>query len=213
MLARERFEAPPMHALDLKSNRLAISVQFARNYRGAPTPGLFDREIYLDVETLRLSHEVEGGWSNIRAFGLAVAVTWDREHNFRRWYEPDATALVAELETFTRVVTFNGNRFDLEVLRAYAPIDRLKPLSFDVLEELHKQLGHRIKLDQLAKETLQAEKSGDGLKAVEWWRAGERDRVASYCEQDVAILRDLVEHGRAKGHVVVSSRQVRVAWD
>jgi hypothetical protein len=33
------------------------------------------REIYLDVETQRLSHEVPGGWANIRAFGLAVAVT------------------------------------------------------------------------------------------------------------------------------------------
>lgn len=144
---------------------------------------------------------------------MAVAVTWDREHGFRRWFEPDASALVTELESFTRVVTFNGNRFDLEVLRAYAPIDRLKLLSFDVHEMLHKQLGHRIKLDQLAKDTLQAAKSGDGLKAVEWWRAGEREKVASYCEQDVAILRDLVEHGRAKGHVVVASRHVRVSWD
>jgi DEAD/DEAH box helicase domain-containing protein len=121
--------------------------------------------------------------------------------------------LVTELETFTRVITFNGNRFDLEVLRAYASIDRLKMLSFDVHEKLHKQLGHRIKLDQLAKDTLGTAKSGDGIKAVEWWRAGERDRVAAYCEQDVAILRDVVEHARAKGHVVVSSRRVSVAWD
>jgi DEAD/DEAH box helicase domain-containing protein len=169
--------------------------------------------VYLDIETLRLSHEVEGGWSNIRAFGLAVAVTWDREYAFRRWYEADAGTLITELESFTRVITFNGNRFDLEVLRAYGPIDKLKLISFDVHEKLHKQLGHRIKLEQLAKDTLQSAKSGDGIQAVEWWRAGERDRVASYCEQDVAILRDLVEHGRSKGHVIVSSRQVRVTWD
>lgn len=185
----------------------------ARSARGTPTSGLFDREIYLDVETLRLSHEVEGGWSNIRGFGLAVAVTWDRDHAFRRWFEPDASPLVAELEKFTRVVTFNGNRFDLEVLRAYAPVDRLKPLSFDVLEKLHKQLGHRVKLDQLAKDTLGAAKTGDGVQAVEWWRAGQPDRVAAYCEQDVALLRDLVEHARTKGYVVVSSRQVPVSWD
>ena len=48
--------------------------------------GLFDREIYLDIETLRLSHEVDGGWSNIRGFGMAVAVTWDKENGFRRWF-------------------------------------------------------------------------------------------------------------------------------
>jgi hypothetical protein len=28
---------------------------------------------------------------------------------------------------------------------------------------------------------------------VRWWRAGLKDRVAEYCEQDMAILRDVVE--------------------
>jgi DEAD/DEAH box helicase domain-containing protein len=181
--------------------------------READTAGLFDREIYLDIETLRLSHEVEGGWGNIRAFGLAVAVTWDKEHGFRRWFEADAAKLITELECFTHVITFNGNRFDLEVLRAYGPVDALRQRSFDVHEELHKQLGHRVKLDQLARETLGTAKSGDGFQAVEWWRAGEKEKTAAYCEQDVAILRDVVEHGRAKGFVVISSRPVRVTWD
>jgi len=167
----------------------------------------------LDIETLRLSHEVEGGWGNIPGFGLAVAVTWDKDQGFRRWFEGDAARLISELEGFTRIVTFNGNRFDLEVLRKYAPVDALRQRSFDVLEELYKQLGHRVKLDQLARETLGSAKSGDGMQAVAWWRAGQKDRVAVYCEQDVAILRDLVEHGRAKGYVTVSSRRVVVKWD
>ncbi len=140
-------------------------------------------------------------------------MTWDKENGFRRWFEGDAEKLVAELEKFTNVVTFNGNRFDLEVLRAYVPIHNLRERSFDVHEELYKQLGHRVKLDQLAKDTLGMAKSGDGLQAVEWWRAGEKDRVVKYCEQDVAILRDVVEHGRAKGFVVVSSKHVPVRWE
>lgn len=175
--------------------------------------GLFDREIYLDIETLRLSHEVEGGWSNIRGFGIAVAVTWDKDNKFRRWFEEDALKLIEELGQFTHVVTFNGNRFDIEVMRAYAPVDHVRKASLDILEELHKVLGHRVKLDQVAKETLGTSKSGDGLKAVEWWRAGQKDRVAEYCEQDVAILRDVVEHGRAKGFVIVAAKQVTVKWD
>ena len=111
------------------------------------------------------------------------------------------------------MITYNGNRFDFEVLRAYAPVDGLRKVSLDIHELLHKQLGHRVKLDQLAKETLGTAKSGDGLQAVEWWRAGQKDRVAEYCEQDVAILRDVVEHGRSKGYVIISSKQVRVKWD
>ena len=176
-------------------------------------PGLFDREIYLDIETLRLSIEADGGWGNIRAFGLAVAITWDKEHAFRRWFEEEALKLITELEQFTHVITFNGNRFDIEVLRAYAPVEHVRKRSLDIHELLHKQLGHRVKLDQLAKDTLGTAKSGDGLQALEWWRAGQRDRVAEYCEQDVAILRDVVERGRAKGFVVISSKQVRVKWE
>jgi DEAD/DEAH box helicase domain-containing protein len=156
---------------------------------------------------------VDGGWGNIRAFGVAVAVTWDKDRLFRRWFEEDALKLITELEQFTHIVTYNGNRFDFEVLRAYGPVDRVRERSMDIHEILHKQLGHRVKLDQLAKDTLGTAKTGDGLQAVEWWRAGHKDRVAEYCEQDVAILRDVVEHGRAKGFVVVSSRQVRVSWD
>jgi DEAD/DEAH box helicase domain-containing protein len=167
----------------------------------------------LDIETLRISSEVDGGWGNIRAFGLAVAVTWDKEYAFRRWYEEDALKLITELEQFTHVITFNGNRFDIEVLRAYAPVEGVRKRSMDVHELLHKQLGHRVKLDQLAKDTLGTAKSGDGLEAVKWWRAGQKDRVAEYCEQDVAILRDVVEHGRAKGFVVISAKQVRVQWE
>ncbi len=90
----------------------------------ATTPSLFPdttREIFFDIETLRLSHEVDGGWSNIARFGLAVAVTWDEQNRFRRWFEPDAKALITELEQFDRIVSFNGDRFDFEVLRGYHP--------------------------------------------------------------------------------------------
>lgn len=173
---------------------------------------LFTTEIYLDVETLRLAHEVEGGWQNIPAFGLAVAVTWDKDGGFRHWFEPNARQLVDELEGFSRVITFNGNRFDFAVLSRYVPVDGLMRRSFDVHESLHKQLGHRVKLEQLARDTLGSAKIGTGLEAVEWWRKGEIQKVVEYCKHDVALLRDIVSYGRTKGHVILSSRQIRVNW-
>src|SRR6202162_4612970 len=102
----------------------------------ATTPSLFpeaQKEIFFDIETLRLSHEVEGGWSNIARFGLAVAITWDAENRFRRWFEPDAQALISELAQFDRIVSFNGDRFDFEVLRGYHPVNKLSAKSFDLL--------------------------------------------------------------------------------
>src|ERR1700721_2915151 len=121
----------------------------------ATTRSLFPdltREIFFDIETLRLSHEVEGGWSSIARFGLAVAVTWDTQNQFRRWFEPDAKALISELGQFDRIVSFNGDRFDFEVLSAYQPVKHLRGKSFDLLVDLHRRLGHRIKLAALGGE-------------------------------------------------------------
>lgn len=176
-------------------------------------------EIYLDVETQRLSNEVQGGWSNIRAFGLAVAVTWNDPIGFRGWYEADAPRLIEELGTFDRIVTFNGIRFDLEVLTAYGDVRTLRERSLDVLKDLERRLGFRPKLQDLARATLGKEKTGSGPEAVAWWRSGDpalRHRVEDYCRMDVEILRDVVAHGRREGFVKVPSqgkdRTVYVAW-
>ena len=176
-------------------------------------------EIYLDVETQRLSNEVQGGWNNIRAFGLAVAVTWNDPVGFREWYEGDAVRLIEELEAFDRVITFNGLRFDLEVLAAYGDVRLLRDKSLDILKDLERRLGFRAKLQDVARATLGKDKTGSGPDAVTWWRSGDpllRRRVVDYCRMDVELLRDIVTHGLREGFVKVPSRgkdqTVYVAW-
>jgi DEAD/DEAH box helicase domain-containing protein len=176
-------------------------------------------EIYLDVETQRLSSEVPGGWNNIRAFGVSVAVTWDESAGFRDWYEADVPRLIAELAVFDRVVTYNGIRFDLEVLAAYGDVTALRAKSLDVLKDLERRLGFRPKLQDVAQATLGKQKTGSGPEAVKWWRSGDpvlRQRVVDYCRMDVEILREVVAHGRREGFVKVPSqgkdRTVFVAW-
>lgn len=169
-------------------------------------------EIYLDVETLRLADEVNGGWNNISGFGLALAVTWNDSNGFRLWSEDQAPALITELARFDRVVTFNGDRFDFEVLSAYASVDGVRTKSLDLLADLKRRLGFRIKLETLARQTLGTAKGGSGLDAVRWWREGRRDKVAEYCQRDVQLLVDLVCFARAKGHVIVDGRPVPVDW-
>ncbi len=176
-------------------------------------------EIYLDIETQRLSSEVPGGWNNIQAFGFAVAVTWNDSAGFREWYEGDAAGLIGELARFDRVVTFNGLRFDLEVLAAHGNVQPLRERSLDILKDLERRLGFRPKLQDVARATLGKDKTGSGPEAVKWWRSGDpalRRRVAEYCRMDVEILRDLVAYGRREGFVKVPSqgkdRTVYVAW-
>jgi DEAD/DEAH box helicase domain-containing protein len=177
-------------------------------------------EIYLDVETQRLAEEVQGGWENIRGFGLSVGVTWDKGEGFREWYEVDAGLLIGELRAFDRIVTFNGLRFDLEVLSAYGDIRELRGKTLDLLQDLKRRLGFRVRLQTVAEATLGRGKTGSGLDAVTWWRSGDpvlRQRVVDYCRMDVEILRDIVVHARREGWVKVPSQgrtmTVFVAWE
>jgi len=176
-------------------------------------------EIYLDVETQRIAEEVPGGWDNIRAFGLALAVTWDGANGYREWYETEAGRLIGELCAFERIITFNGLRFDFEVLSAYGDVRELRGKSLDLLQDLKRRLGFRVSLQNLARATLGTGKTGSGLDAVKWWRSGDpalRQRVVEYCRRDVEILQEIVAFGRREGFVRIPSQgrnlPVYVAW-
>lgn len=170
-------------------------------------------EVYFDVETLRLSYEVPGGWLNIPGLGLAVGVTWDDRNRFRVWYEQDAVALIEELARFDRIITFNGERFDFQVLSAYGDVRALYRRSLDLLRDLKRKLGFRLKFGSLAQATLNRGKSGAGELAVAWWRAGQVDKVVAYCQQDVQLLVDVVAFARANGFVKIPPGHiVRVNW-
>jgi DEAD/DEAH box helicase domain-containing protein len=175
-------------------------------------------EIFLDVETKRLNHEVPGGWDNIPGFGLALAVTWDETSDFRIWLEQDAVTLAGELQRFSRVIGYNVIRFDYAVLSAYAPDlpTLLLPRTTDMLVDLYRRLGFRPPLDSVAQATLGRSKAGDGTASVRWYKAGEIDKVAAYCQEDVAITRDVFYHGRRTGSVQYLDRgrpaSVAVKW-
>ncbi|MEE8556250.1 MAG: hypothetical protein V3T14_00005, partial [Myxococcota bacterium] len=91
--------------------------------------------------------------------------------------------------------------------RAYTtrPLDALP--TFDLLEDLHTRLGHRVPLAHLAETTLGRSKGGDGLQSLEWFRNGEIERVERYCRQDVELLQGLLTFAGREGHVRIKTRE------
>jgi DEAD/DEAH box helicase domain-containing protein len=174
--------------------------------------------IVIDIETVRGPDEVMGGWANPEGFGVAVAVTWDQENGFQEWYEKDVEALVGELSSFGRIVGFNVLDFDFRVLAAYQPAvsKLLRGKTVDILADVHRALGFRVKLDELARETLGRGKTGTGEQALRWWREEKRDLVVKYCQADVALTRDIYEYGLKRGEIYYpsygSKRPVTVNW-
>jgi DEAD/DEAH box helicase domain-containing protein len=91
-------------------------------------------------------------------------------------------------------------------LQTYYTGDIMKLPTVDVLVEIEKRLGFRIKLDDVAQATLGVGKSGHGLMAVEYWRNGELDKLAEYCLQDVRVTRDVYEYALQNGFVSFNNR-------
>ncbi len=176
--------------------------------------------LVLDVETQYLSDEVPGGWSAVDKFLVALVVTWDEGCGMRVWYEKDVPGLLAEVERFQKIVTFNGENFDFKVLSHYGSIEVLRQRSADMLVDLSRKLGFRVKLDSLARATLGRGKSGTGTESVQWWRSGDaslRQKVVDYCKMDVELTRDIFLFGKKNGYVLVDDarqgpRKVDVSW-
>ncbi len=166
--------------------------------------------VVLDVETQYAANEV-GGWGNIRDMRLAVAVTYHAEEEAYRVYtEQQANQLIAALREADLIIGYNVIRFDYEVLRAYTD-DALDDLpTVDMLQHLHRTLGWRLKLDDVAAATLGEGKSADGLQAVRWFRQGLVDRVIDYCKRDVEVTWRVYDFGRCNGHVLYRDRNWRI---
>ena len=175
------------------------------------------RILYFDLETQKSADDV-GGWDKINKMGLAVGVVWDScEQEYFSYLESAASQLVKKLRTADLVVGFNVKKFDYGVLQPYADFDLDEITTFDMLIDVNKKLGHRLSLNHLAENTLNAEKSADGLVSLQWFKEGKIDKIIEYCKQDVEITRDLFLYGELHGYVKYSTRSgvakdLKVDW-
>lgn len=174
-------------------------------------------DVFFDLETQKLFEEVGG--RDPGKLLLACGVIYSTARNeFSVFWERDAQALIDELKSADRVIGFNIRDFDYEVLRPYSPTFNFASLrTLDLLLDLRRILNFRLPLDALARACLGETKTADGVQSVEWFRAGEREKVAEYCKADVDITRRVYEFGRDNGFVHYYSRlgsklKVAVNW-
>jgi hypothetical protein len=173
--------------------------------------------VYFDLETQKSAHEV-GGWERKRDMKMSVGVTFSTARgDYKIYAEPQVNELIEELSRADLVVGYNILNFDYEVLGGYSPLDLRHVPTLDMLVDLEKQLGFRLKLDSLAKATLGAPKIADGEMALRWWKEGKVMEIAKYCCYDVKITKELHEHGKRHGEVFYfdrfgQKRGVKVQW-
>ena len=185
-----------------------------------------DHIIYFDLETKYSADEV-GGWGNIEDMGMSVGVIWDNsDKQFHVYIEHQIQEMVDHFCRADQIVGFNHVGFDYRVVAGVHHSDvhqrsqlytKLAGLNnFDMLFELKKLLGHRLKLESIARPTLGAGKSADGIQALKWYKEGKLDKIIEYCKVDVEVTRDLhrfaLENGKLHYDSKFGIKTVNVEW-
>jgi DEAD/DEAH box helicase domain-containing protein len=165
----------------------------------APQHAQRPRHLYLVLSTQKSAEEV-GGWQHKHLLGLGVAVTYDTQDGRYHVYTAETVAaLLASLRAADLVIGFNTHDFDYQILQAYtdAPLVTLPTLA--VLEAVQHALGFRLSLRHLVQETLHRARPDDSRHTLEWYQAGDRERIVQQCRRDLELLRELVRYGAETG--------------
>lgn len=163
------------------------------------------KEIVLDIETRNTFQDV-GAYNPALLEVSLVGVYFYETDTFEAFMKEDLPKLWPRLERADRIIGYNLIGFDYPCLQTSYTGDIMKLPTVDLLIEIEKKLGFRIKLDDVAQATLGMGKSGHGLMAVEYWRKGEIDKLREYCLQDVRVTRDVYEYAMARGEVSYNDR-------
>ena len=173
--------------------------------------------VVFDLETQLSAAEV-GGWNRTSLMRVACGVAWDSfQDRCTTFFEDQIDELIGLLRRADLVVGFNVIGFDYRVLRGYSRYDFRQLNTLDILRDVHAHLGYRVSLDSLAAANFNAEKTGDGLQALHWWKQRRLDLIEEYCRQDVRLTRDLFRRGLDKGFLLFDRKNegrlcVPVSW-
>lgn len=162
-------------------------------------------KLVLDLETQRDFSEVEGRKHELLGVSVVGIYSYTTDQ-YEAFTEAQIPQLAPRLQQAELVIGFNIKRFDVPVLSPYLPFPTSTLPVLDILDEVVKNLGHRVSLESLAQATLGRGKAGTGLDALRWFKEGKFDQIKAYCLEDVRLTKELYEYGKQHGKLYCTSR-------
>lgn len=157
-----------------------------------------------------------GGAANKEKMGMSIGVTYSTETGKYHIYGEDQVEdLIDQLVKADLVVGYNHVQFDYPVLQGYTVYDLpSQTINCDMMLDIEEVLGHRLKLDSVAKASLTGGgKTADGIDALKWWQAYKKTgdlehlmNIAEYCCYDVKVTKEVYEYGLEHGLVKYADR-------
>lgn len=162
-------------------------------------------EVVLDIETQNTFQDIGTYNPSLLQISLVGCYFYETD-TFESFLEADLPKLWPRLERADRVIGYNLFGFDYPCMQSYYTGDLKRIPTVDIMLEIEKRIGHRVKLDDVAHATLGVGKSGHGLMAVEYWKKGEIDKLRDYCLQDVRVTRDVYDYALTNASVYFFDR-------
>lgn len=158
------------------------------------------RKIIFDIETKNTFQEV--GSNSPVDLDISLLVIYDYlDGEYKTFSEENFSDLWPILEETDLLIGYNSDYFDIPLLDKYYPGELAAVGSLDLLKEIKVAMGKSVRLDNVAEATLGVGKSGHGLQAVDWWKAGEIEKIEKYCRDDVKVTKDLYEYMLKNEHI------------
>lgn len=170
-----------------------------------------------DCEIKKRIEDCSRGWDSYDEMGISVLVMFDyRTMRYRIFDDKNHHEAALILNTYDLVVGFNTMKFDWKLVKSTWP-EMFPPLlkngdgfeirkgrDFDILREIWLSLGLNpdkfeprthggYKLDDVAWDTIQIRKTGNGAAAPLMFQAGQFSELVDYCIEDVRIEKTLFE--------------------
>ena len=151
-------------------------------------------KIVLDLETQKSFEDVGGrGKNHLLKVSVCGIYDYSREQYFI-YEEHELPRLGPILQAADQIIGFNIKNFDFAVLQPYMNFDLSQVPYFDILEEIEKVIGHRVKLESVAQGTIGSGKSGNGLEALLYYKNGRMDLLKKYCLDDVRVTKEVYDY-------------------
>lgn len=161
-------------------------------------------EVFFDVETKKIFADIPDfdpaklGVSIVSVYRRTVDENQNEiEGKMESFWEEDFDRMWPLFSDAKRIIGFNTLRFDVLTLKPYAPSYFSKLPHFDIYAEIKKVSENAASLNKIAQETLDREKTDDGLNAVYYWEKHDEESLAKlkkYCEADVLLTRDVYDY-------------------
>jgi DEAD/DEAH box helicase domain-containing protein len=145
--------------------------------------------VTFDIETYSPSELERIDVNEFRSSVIGAYFSWIDE--YIAFIEGDEKPFLELLKKADMIVGYNQLWFDLPVLQKYADVELKKLPNYDILVEIEKKIGFKVKLDDVCKATLGSKKTDSYETYKHYYKEKKWSELVDYCMNDVRLTEEL----------------------